>query len=242
MRCKKARIMLSAALDGELLRRQQAALERHISSCEACAGERASLSALRDTMALWADEAPSEWLAEAFARKLRQLQEQPIRVRRSRWVLGTASAGLATVMIALVFLLHSQIQPPAPINAPEHVAVVNQPVEQPASPKIVIKPVPVVEKSPASKPVHVAKPIVTIHVRPTRRVEPASRSTTPVVMASVARGDATSPVTDNLGEAGLAMNGSIERVRGTLRKAADLMAAQYTEPAGISNPNGGEIL
>ena len=242
MRCKKARIMLSAALDGELLRRQQAALERHISSCEACAGERASLSALRNTMSLWADEAPSEWLAEAFAYKLRQLQERPVRVRRTGWILGTAGAGLAAAMLALVFLLHSQVQPPAPINAPEHVAVAKtQPVKQPASPKIVIKPVPVVEKSPASKPVHVARPIVNAYVRPTRRVELTSRSTTPVVMASVTQGEATSPVTDNLGEAGLAMNGTIERVRGTLRKAADLMAAQYAEPAGVNNLNGGNI-
>lgn len=251
MRCKKAKIMISAALDGELRQRERLVLERHLASCETCAVEKAELSALRDTMLLWADETPSEWLAESFAHKLRQLREQPARERRPRWVFGTAAAGLATATLVLIFFLQSQIQPPTPISPPEQPTAVNtQPVIQPAQPKIIADDL---NPAPLPKPEHIAaQPKRVAHImRPTRYVQPASRNTTPasrhvisesVVVARVAEAEPMSAVTDRLGEAGLAVNSNIERVRGTLRKAADLMVAQRTEPIGLTSSNGGNTL
>ncbi|MCX6375648.1 MAG: zf-HC2 domain-containing protein, partial [Armatimonadetes bacterium] len=96
MKCKKAGILISALADGELSASEQPALEKHISACPACAREMEAISELRRGMSLWADETPSEWLAQNFSHKLRELADEgcvPVRQKaRLRWgVLGPAT-------------------------------------------------------------------------------------------------------------------------------------------------------
>ena len=93
MKCKKAKILLSVSMDGELSKREAVALERHLSACEACARDEAQFAEVREVMGLWADEEPSAWLAESFAYKLGDLKREPRRLRPRRWALGTATAG-----------------------------------------------------------------------------------------------------------------------------------------------------
>ena len=275
MRCKKARILLSALLDGELTRSEELALERHMSACAVCAREKAQLSALRDSMTLWADGEPSAWLAENFAHKLRRLAEEgaaarPAAIRARRRTFGTAAAGFAAVLVAIGLLLHSQIWQPAVRDVAQHPALTGPSAPPHGAPTEAAKPsgapapikVMPVEQRPApapavqSAPVHVgARPTKRPHARPVHR--PAEFVSPPAVptpeeerlvveriaTAGAAQRAAVVKVTDNLGEAGLAMNESIERVRGTLRKAADLLVSEFPMPAEDStDANGGNAL
>lgn len=281
MKCKKVRILLSASLDGELSRSEEAAVERHLFRCAECAREQAELSALRDSMSLWADEEPSAWLSEKFAYKLQRLQEGTVgtsrRTRSRRRILGTAAAGFAASLFLLGLLLHSQFQPPVPldIESPSATTEVREP-EQPESSRPADglakqgagpapaqeRPLPPVEREQARpqeivqsapSPTHVAtrlerKPYVRPVHRPMRkqvsedRPEPgytglASMPEAEQVIirkfaaAGIAQGAVAEKVSDNLGEAGLAMNETVERVRGNLQKAVDLIISTYPAPA-----------
>lgn len=287
MRCKKAQILISASLDGELSRRESQALERHISACSECAMVKADFYALHGTMALWTEEEPSPWLAENFAYKLRQFEEDKersttiTRKRSPRWVFGTATAGIAATLLAIGLLFHSQIMPPEPL---EHKVTVEAPIvqtkpqpqstisqaskpetavartpeastESPAEVKPVSSPrqyapTPRVHRRPAA-----SRPIVRVAApRPPHRGDYASRSESDLietdkiivaklVEAGIAEEETTSAVTDNLGEAGLSMNETIERVRGSLRKAVDLIAFETpVNAADRINHNGGNTL
>lgn len=263
MRCKKARILLSVCLDGELTRHEELALERHLSACADCAQERAKLATLSEAMSLWPDEEPSQWLAESFAHKLREPLEQvePVRLRRPRWVFSTAGAGLVTALLVLGFLLHSQFQPPVP-EGPTTPPVVAPGPDQtgpaPGPPNIGPEPAPGPEVVGPTEPVEPIGPpppgpMGPTYTRPThpgtltsrtgvhrRETERVILST--IVAAKASEGEATDTVTDNLGEAGLAMNETIERVRGTLRRAADLMVSECPMPVEDDTySDGGEI-
>ena len=113
MRCKNARILISASMDGELNQREERRLRMHVRKCAECAREQAEVSNLRDVMAVWTDEEPSAWLAESFAYRLQdEMARKPRRRgRRQRKVFGTALAGMATALLAFGILLHSQIVP-----------------------------------------------------------------------------------------------------------------------------------
>jgi len=113
MKCKNARILISALVDGELSQREERDLRRHLRKCSECAREHAEVSNLRDVMAVWTDEEPSDWLAQNFAYRLRdEMERKPARrARKPRRVFGTAVAGFATALLAFGVIMHSQLAP-----------------------------------------------------------------------------------------------------------------------------------
>lgn len=265
MRCKRARIMISASIDGGLSRREESAVERHLSRCAACAREKAELTHLQDAMALWADEEPSAWLAENFAHRMKAQQEkrQPAAVRRPRWLVGTAAAGLATALLAFAILVTYQLQAPPvqPTKTTLETPAATQPAAEMAKPPTTqpaVKPAPDASPSVARPDGDKgtwtrltggenARPRPPVVSRPPRspkrgtgslisRGTPAPAEAERIVLKNIAAAGfanerATHAVTDELGEAELAVNESIERVRGTLRRAVDVLMASYAAPA-----------
>ena len=258
MRCKTAKIMLSAHFDGELSPGQLSALGRHLSACASCAKEKSELSALHDTMSLWADEEPTGLLAESFAGRLGEFPERGQAIdlrRRSRWVFGTAAAGLATALLAIGLLLRSQVWQPATEGIVGPPAITES---QPALPGTAIE-----GATPSSKPAPLeTKSAAVVKARPARRQtggpapytrRPAGTVSSgavpmsgPDLMVSEktgAPGAVAIKVTDSLGEAGLAMNETAERVRGNLQRTVDLLISRPPAPADDGmDSNGGNTL
>ena len=258
MKCKEARILLSAGVDGELTQSEELALEQHVTSCAGCAKDKAEFAGLSGAMPLWADAEPSPWLAEKFAYKLAELREagtERAPGKRLRWgTLSAATAGVAAAVLVIGLLIHGNV-PPAPMQATiKSPTKVVQPATQPADNTLVAENNPV--KPPAAPaiehggqktalyyatPVHHPKsqPPVNVAVLPTPRApEPAAdynRASAEAVTAA-----AKSMVSENLGEASLAMNDTIERVRGNLQKSVDLMISRPPVPVTDStHTNGG---
>jgi len=258
MRCKKARILVSASLDGELSRRQQIVLERHLSACSGCAEEKARFSALRDTMSVWADEEPSERLPDSFARRLQLRQEKPAaKPLAARWLLGTAAAGAATALVMVGFLLHGLLVRPVAMP-PVPTKVVKSPA---ATEKSTVAQTPRAEQEKAAasgasssetvraaaqsaqkhyakqsyprthSSLHSDRPEGLASRRPAGMAEPQKVVATTITEAEVAQGAVAAQLTENLGEAELAMNEMIERVRGTLQKTVDLIVSEFPAPA-----------
>jgi hypothetical protein len=274
MRCKKAQIWLSAWIDNELSQRDQLALERHLSVCEECAQLKTELCALSQTMSLWADEEPSQWLAQSFSIKLEEMQakvstRRPLLGRTQRWALGSAAAGFAVMLIVAAGLLLQNHAAIPTMQAKAPAVSRNLPPSNPKSEPTHVKAV--AEAVPATvvrKPTAIAKDVATVqkhryvaaknHRRNALKIalhksdnhaqqaNPAlaaeSLIITKMAFAKAAQGKATLTVADNLGEASLAMNSTLERVRGTLQKAADLLVTQTPMPAAdIPEPNGGTL-
>ena len=59
MKCSKARILLSAMIDGEVSSRERFLLKQHLAACPRCKEEMGDLRALRAFMSLWPEEEPS---------------------------------------------------------------------------------------------------------------------------------------------------------------------------------------
>ena len=187
MRCNKAKILISASMDGELSPREERELRRHVRRCAECAGEQAQVANLRDVMTVWSDEEPSEWLAERFAYKLRdEMERKPVRrrSRRPRRAFGAALAGFATALLAFGIILHSQLLAPE-MSVPEKPETgVTRPIAQnPEPPATTIVPEPnsgrsteqntVAPRPPAPKPNTVVRePQRTPTVRPGPRPTP----------------------------------------------------------------------
>ena len=282
MRCSKVKILISASLDGELSRRNQLALERHLTSCAECAREKAEFAGLRDVMSLWPDEEPSEWLAANFSQKLEQFQHERLVMKpgRPRWVFGMVATGAAAVLIMVGFMLHMMLDKPSSQHSPnmprmvaKHNTKANSTSKQvddremANNPVKVVKPEPVVKKSPVV--VNNMGPRTIVH-KPAQRytrvasadIGDSSYSTRPpgwhdnlasrksintdemrLAMAVASEGAPVSRVADRLDEAGVVMNESVERVRGTLQRAVDL-AVSGTPSTGKSelDNNGGSTL
>jgi len=283
MKCKKAGILISAFADGELSPREQSALERHISACAACAREMQEITELRRDMALWAEEAPSEWLAQSFSHKLRELADEgcapvPQKVRLRWGVLGPATAVFATAMLLIVIVLHNQTPPPVTREAAKSHRTATQHAQdrQAANPQAIGGEAQGTGQTPTTER-HVIPPKIVRHrharihvaVRPARdtNVKPETPDVTgpsPGYADLGSRGGYTGPapgdniadrttsgvapiagadeVKDNLGEAGLAMNETVERLRGTLQQAVDLLVSKPPLPAnGGTESHGGDI-
>ncbi|MHB1001821.1 MAG: zf-HC2 domain-containing protein [Armatimonadota bacterium] len=273
MKCSKARILLSASIDGELSTKEEQALEEHVSSCAVCADEKASLSGLNIVMSVWEDEEPSEWLAQSFAFRLQELsrEQKPAPTRRPGWLIGTASAGLVTVLAIAGIVIHSQFTVPD-TDLPVKPAVVasnnvSKPVTVAVNPPEVSAPAPVkntVNKSYATAKSnkykynvrrsktgrYTPRPVMVAYAKLDEQgsIDLSSRHAERMIMqkialAQAAEGDTTSNVTDHLGEASMAMNETIEKVRGTLRVAADLMSVNQTPLDNTTiEADGGSIL
>lgn len=294
MNCKNAKILISADLDGELSERETVALDGHLMSCAACAREREKLSAVSAAMRVWEDREPSEWLAQSFAYKLRELQLEPqaVKKRWGIWQTGIAATGLLTAALAIFIVFHGHNIPvsnPGVHFTPERVAVA------PA------KPVPdthTISKSGLKATISeftnaipnrlkVTKRIATARKRsiyvasglraryyraykpsmenrldfhPRGAIEVASRGGSAdrerveqeqarrLIMEKILKnakspkGDAATVAVSNLSDAGVAMDETLERVRGALRKAADVLADVPASTEVEADSNGGKIL
>lgn len=267
MKCKEAKILLSAAIDGELSPNEELALGKHVTSCAGCAKDKAEFVRLSETMPLWAEEETSPWLAEKFSCKLAELQEagsvRPPQ-RRYRWgTLSAATAGLAAAVLAIGLLIHSSVPPAnespmqAKVKPPTKIV---QPVQQPDSAadtlvadNAVKPPPPVVRNTGGRRNLglrHVAtaskdrpKPLVNAAPAPTppSAPEPASVNLAYADSTRAAAMVASSTISENLGEASLAMNDTIERVRGNLQKSVDLIVSQPPVPETDSTHSDGGI-
>lgn len=283
MKCRKAGILISALADGELSPREQSALERHISACAACAREMQEIAELRRDMAVWADEAPSEWLAQNFSHKLQELTSSgcaPVTQKaRLRWgVLGPATAVFATAMLLIVIVLHNQTPPPVTREAAKSHRTAAQQAEnaRASNPQAIQEAAQGAGQTLTAerdvippKIVRHRHPRVHVAVRPARStdVKPTTDLTGPATgyAAPGSLGGHTGPtpgdniadrttsgvapiagadeVKYSLGEAGLAMNETVERLRGTLQQAVDLLVSKPPLPAnGGTESHGGDIL
>ena len=133
MKCKSARILISAVVDGELTERERLALDAHLAECVNCRGERKSAEALRRNLTVWEAEEPAESLADAFALRLRREQESRARGWRALIFPRLPAFGLASAVAAAVLVLvyvavqprHQAPEPGRPMivkTAPNHVA------------------------------------------------------------------------------------------------------------------------
>lgn len=285
MKCSKSKFLLSTQLDGEVSPSEELALEQHIAKCAACAQERADLMSLSGTMSLWVDEEPSEWLAQNFSYKLKEIMqenrtEKPQPVRRRWGILGPASAGLATALLLVVMVMHNQApQPVAPTVSPAPPVVATSSTPAKPGPEIAVKPetspapktaVALAEPTPAPIVRHTAKRTTqrtNVAVNPTPAPEQFAKSdaqpmmdsapyagksmtlaapsaptaiTAAVTVVDGVQASGEDKVKDNIGEAGLAMNENMEKLRGTLREAVDLLVSRPPMPAtSNTDSNGG---
>ena len=287
MNCRKAEILISASLDGELTDKELLRLRRHIASCTACAHQQASLPEVVSAMHVWEDAEPSAWLAQSFAYKLREMEGAPqtAKPRRSWWLLGSAAAGLVTTALAFLVLTYYQPGPsdydisPSPaqhINAPTKPAqsapAVSEPVV-PAKPETAA-----LSQQPAVESESQAAVVPQQHERSihanyapkhkyglaysrsnsrqrlgrNRRVQLSSRGysnrrrraeeerareflmSTLLKTGMTTKGPRSSMVTGNLSNAGADVDYTIERIRGALRKAADVI--QEDTPSAPEKP------
>lgn len=278
MRCKNAKVLLSASLDGELSLRQQLVLDRHIETCAECARDKAEFAGLRDVMSAWPDENPSEWLAANFSHKLEQFQQekQASRSRRPRWAFGMVATGAATVLVIAGFMLHAAFFNPAAPVAPNMVAVrppttnavpahkpVNGAKTVPAPKPVLNKPVTVAKTAAQpiirnTRAVRITKPVMIAdsglksnragHIgnrtslTDNKKVNTEQVGEIRVAMTMATDVTAVSKIANHLGEADIAMNESVERVRGTLQRAVDLTASASSTTSSGLNHNGGSTL
>lgn len=270
MRCSKAKILLSASLDGELVHREQQALEQHLARCSRCADERSVLLSLREKMLLWTDEEPSESLAPMFLARLYELQsEKSVAVgpRRRAWAFVAVTATIAACVVLAIFVLRgmfphdgqsvSRVQPdisnietktpPPVVPSDTKVVSVTQPSRGGVQPKTLVQParvaeVPVVLRPrPARQPkrgmVEVSPQNVSVNSEEQNMAKAA------LVKVGLAEGNAFCEITDNLGEIGLSVNETVERVRGSLQMAVDLVRVTPPLDGEVEiNSNGGTTL
>ena len=262
MKCKEAKILLSASIDGELTPSEELVLEHHVSSCAMCAKDKAEFMRVSEAMPLWADAEPSPWLAEKFACKLAELQGyRTERMPRKgfRWgIASAATASFAAAVLVIGLLIHGNVPPvrQATPTAPT-IAQVGKTTPPPPPPKpekdIVIGANPVTTPAPVVRATRHAGRSVAHYTTPVRHAKPqpevnvAMTPTAPSPAAaagSVSYGSpagtativAKATISENLGEASLAMNDTIERVRGNLQKSVDLMVS--VPPVPVTNSGG----
>ena len=266
MKCARARILISAAQDGELSPKEQAVLDRHVSQCAECAREKAAVAELHGSMAMWTDAEPSEWLAQSFSYKLGQLMDEKRTAQaapRRRFGIFAPVAGFAAVALLIVMLLHNRA--PIPTTPPKQSRVVATGHGQTEIPAV--DTAGMTAKPPANQgnkrihgenntvrhrtrwhpnPTHVAvapQP----HPAPRPAPEPGTASSGAGVIADeaavsgVAPSAAADEIKYNIGEAGIAMNESMERLRGTLQEACDLVVAKPPVPMRDDQPAGGNV-
>jgi len=105
MKCKAARILISAAADGEISKIEEIALDAHLTECVECRRERSSVNTLRRRLTVWEAQEPAESLADSFAMRLRREHESRA-ARRGVFVFPRLPAfGLATATAAVVLVL-----------------------------------------------------------------------------------------------------------------------------------------
>lgn len=289
MRCKSAKILLSASLDAELSQRERLALDRHLASCESCSLELKNLARIRDIMSVWTDEEPSAWLAANFAEKLARLQQEKTTCKPSRlpgWIFPTAVTGAAVALILVGFFMRGLIQqgltprgyesPPyvsqrddAPVTTREDIARQQQIThatnghrsqlrnQQTAQTNNQLSVGTLYHPGTSSRVGHSSN-----YSAPRNRRLPtipdknrlqladelvataqAQEVGAAILGAGVAQSTAMVEVTENLSEIQLAMNETVERIRGSIMEAVDtVVQARNTSDSGIADNYGGTHL
>ncbi|MHB1455695.1 MAG: anti-sigma factor family protein [Armatimonadota bacterium] len=272
MRCNKIKILMSASLDNELTDKEKLVLEQHISECAECAREMEALAGLRVAMSSWKDEEPSERLALSFSYKLQELTDNKVdtQVRRpNALIFGKVAAGFV-VMLAVAGLLmrNNTVEPVNVASTSAPVSVYTAPIVAADNSEIIKQDIkPTVSKSLSNRSNRQVmknrsnRTIAKAHKRiPVKRVmvayvprddyrnsELASRHAERIIMQKMAyarsvENETAVTVVNNLSEANLKMNQSFERLRGTLRTAADLLSAEQQPNENTSATDGDMIL
>ncbi|MDO8588697.1 MAG: zf-HC2 domain-containing protein [Armatimonadota bacterium] len=222
MKCSNAKILISAAADGELTERERLALDEHLAECVDCRRERSSVGALRRTLAVWEAEEPAESLANAFALRLKREQEQRTKGWRSLLLPRLPAFGLASAAAAAVLVLaYAAVQPRYEGPAPRRPALVKsvpgpdapQPPRMAAMPAPETPPVAAVMAA-SSKPAAVTAPRAPRKARPFRIAGRRHPARAPAVIA-------LAPATVDAAKA-LAESARLEAVRRVTEKAARL--------------------
>jgi hypothetical protein len=239
-------------------------------------------------MQAWEDIEPSPWLAQSFSYKLSDLQKDPKPAKRgwSRWVAGTAAAGLMTAALAFFIVMQYQPAPEYSENYYAPKAEISVPVKPASLPQVMAKPM-------VQENAHASTARVVAQVSPTRTASRVSRShrrspvrsayaprhrytyrmselvasrhadalsQSPAIASRMAAIDRekkdqesarefllrevfnrpkespTTVVACNIGDAGISVEESLERVRGALRKAADVI-----EENAVNSPRSNAV-
>lgn len=288
MRCKSAKILLSASLDGELSSRERSALDRHLASCVSCSQEMKSLARVREIMSCWADEEPSSWLAANFAEKLARLQHEKTVSKPSRlsgWVFRTAFAGTAVMLILVGFFMHGFIQERFTPTKYESHSNISQRDDSTAAPRKgtvrqqeisqaigghesqhrnqqTTQPRGEVSEGARHHPDTSPRVVTSTDHSGIRNKVPTKQDNkrlqltnelvamaqaqevgATILVAGVAQSTAALEVTENLSEIQLAMNETVERVRGSIMEAVDtVVQARNAADSGITDNYGGTTL
>ena len=128
MNCDEAMALLSAELDGMLSETEQAALDAHLRTCEACRTLRAELQTAESALLSAQEEAP-EALHTRVMDAVHQ-EKAAKRKERRRWLYVGAAAAAALALA--IFSAAGLMQTPLPKNARPAVSMVGALQKQPA--------------------------------------------------------------------------------------------------------------
>lgn len=101
MRCEQAMEWMSAKLDGELDPRQDAALSRHLQTCDACRQCWAAYQRIEQEVSSLQAEPPAVLYQDVMERVAQTPQIQPTKQKRFPWGIGTAVAAAAVLLLLL---------------------------------------------------------------------------------------------------------------------------------------------
>jgi len=104
MKCKNARILISAAADGELCQRETLALGEHLASCAECGREQRTVTGLRRALTAWEPSEPAESLTDAFMLRLSRERETASHSWRALFFSKLPAYGLASAAAAVILV------------------------------------------------------------------------------------------------------------------------------------------
>lgn len=252
MKCGKAKILISAQMDEEISVKDSLALEEHLHSCPECADFKVEMASMSRTLALWADEEPSPYLAQRFAYKLQEMDEPsaPKRSFVSGWTFRTVAKIAAVVALVGLFVLSEK----GPVNVvvdngTSVTETATAPVDN-TSDTVTVDPIETQPAAEVQPPVTEQQPKPAAPRRPHRRPAPSVEPSKPIemaaanisetensVMAEIDNAANTEVSTDvtvamNLRESASNINDTLEIVRGNLQLAVDNLSSRSSQPDG----------
>jgi anti-sigma factor RsiW len=144
MNCERACELIALAASGDVTLAEQAAIDRHMTSCAACREEATAVGVLTDELAaIRGDSLPESAFAAVRTRVVEELASR----RKLAWLRAWPAFAAAMACTAIVAVLLRPVTTPPPLPV-EQAEVLPQPLEQPSA-------------APPVAPVHSAKPRVT---------------------------------------------------------------------------------
>src|SRR5947207_7668813 len=105
MRCGRAQMLMTAAVDGELASRHRRALDRHLAGCEACRAELGTTERMLGALGALPMEAPvSERLEAATLRQVRRLAAEAEQESTPWWRRWHPLPAFAAVAVAVLVM------------------------------------------------------------------------------------------------------------------------------------------